>query len=82
ADILKYLPQLMMGNSEIKPEQLVDMQHYDLSENTKDALSMELESFVDCILNDKNPVVDGTAGMRALQIALQIMTSIQNYKVQ
>ncbi|MDZ4181812.1 MAG: Gfo/Idh/MocA family oxidoreductase, partial [Candidatus Cloacimonadaceae bacterium] len=81
ADIMKYLPQLLAGSTEIKAEQLVDMQHYELTDTGKDALSMELESFVDCITNDRKPVVDGNDGMRALQIALQIMTSIQTNKV-
>lgn len=81
ADIMKYLPQLLAGSSEIKAEQLVDMHHYELTDTGKDALSMELESFVDCITNDRKPVVDGNDGMRALQIALQIMTSIQTNKV-
>ncbi|MBW6514731.1 MAG: Gfo/Idh/MocA family oxidoreductase [Candidatus Syntrophosphaera sp.] len=75
-DVMKYLPQLMLGNKDVKAEDLVDVQRFDLSQTDKDALSMELESFVDAVLNDKKPVVDGPAGLRALQIAMQIMDRI------
>ncbi len=78
ADIMKYLPQLLLGSTEIKPEQLVDIQTHELDDSGKDALQLELESFVDAIANDKNPVVDGQAGCRALRVALQIMDRIRN----
>ncbi|MDZ4121842.1 MAG: gfo/Idh/MocA family oxidoreductase, partial [Candidatus Cloacimonadaceae bacterium] len=55
-----------------------DMQHFDVSDTPKDALCLELESFVHCILNDTKPIVDGEAGMRALKIALEIIGCIQN----
>jgi len=32
----------------------------------KDALQLELEAFVDCVANDKPPVVTGEDGMKAL----------------
>lgn len=78
ADILKYLPQLLMGNADIKAEQLVDVQNLDLAAAEKDALTLELESFVDAVLEDKPPVVDGAAGLRALKVALQILEHIKN----
>lgn len=74
--IMLYLPQIMMGKGDIKPEKLVDMQEYDCSQSTKDALSMELESWIGCIKDDKTPVVDGVAGTRALEIAMQIISII------
>jgi len=77
ADIAQLLPQLMMGNSDIKPEQLVDKKEFDVSDNPKDALSIELESFVNCLISGSKPVVDGIAGMRALQVALEIVQRIQ-----
>jgi predicted dehydrogenase len=77
ANIMNILPQIMMGKTDFKPEELVDAKHYDVSETPKDALSLELEAFVDCIHNDTKPMVDGVAGMRALQIALQIISLIQ-----
>ncbi len=78
ADIMKYLPLIMQGDTDVKASQLMDMQNYDLSHADKDALTRELESFVDCVLDDTNPVVDGTAGLRALAIALQIMEIIRS----
>ncbi len=77
ADIMKYLPQILMGSTDINPEQLIDMQTIDVSDSPRDALSMELESFVDCIANHKTPIVDGAAGTRALDIALKIIKQIQ-----
>ncbi len=76
-DILKFLPQMMLGNTDIKAEQLVDVQTFDLSQPDKDALTLELESWVEAILDDKKPVVDGLAGLRALQIAMQILEQIR-----
>jgi len=77
ANIMQFLPQLLMGSTDIKPEQLVDVQAIDVSDSPKDALTMELESFIDCIVNDKKPIVDGAAGTRALDIALKIIGQIQ-----
>jgi hypothetical protein len=38
----------------------------------EDNLGKELKSFVACIHENKNPVVDGRAGMKALEVALTI----------
>ena len=75
-NIMQFLPQLLMGNPDIKTEQLVDVQLHDVSESGKDALQLELESFIDCIAQDKTPIVDGEAGTRALRIALEIIAQI------
>jgi predicted dehydrogenase len=75
-DVLKYLPQLMSGSKDISAEQLVDVQRFDLSHPEKDALSLELESFVNAILDGTKPVVDGQAGLRALQVAMRILEQI------
>lgn len=75
--IMKYLPRIMMGDTNFKPEQLVDIKELDVQDSPKDVLIMELESFVDCVLHDRHPVVDGIAGTRALDIALQIISQIQ-----
>ncbi|MCK9309339.1 MAG: Gfo/Idh/MocA family oxidoreductase [Candidatus Cloacimonetes bacterium] len=77
ANIMQFLPQLLMGSTDIKPEQLVDVQAIDVSDSPKDALTMELESFVACIINNTKPIVDGVAGTRALDIALKIIKQIQ-----
>ncbi|HNQ43333.1 MAG TPA: gfo/Idh/MocA family oxidoreductase, partial [Candidatus Cloacimonadota bacterium] len=44
--IMLYLPQIMMGKGDIKPDKLVDVQEYDCSQSPKDALAMELESWI------------------------------------
>ena len=40
-------------------------------------LDAELASFVDCIINGSQPVVDGPTGLRALEVALQIKEKIE-----
>ncbi len=74
--IMKYLPQIMMGATDIDPEKLVDQQVYDCSDGPQDALSMELASWVEAISMDKRPVVDGEAGTKALSVAMQILKII------
>ncbi|HQJ96128.1 MAG TPA: Gfo/Idh/MocA family oxidoreductase, partial [Candidatus Cloacimonas sp.] len=69
ADIKTVMYQILEGANNIKSEQLVDIQNYDVSELGKDALTLELESFIDCVQNHKKPIVDGEAGTRALEIA-------------
>ena len=70
------LPQIMAGNTNYTPEDMVDMQEITTPEGGKDALTIQLESFVDSILNNKKPVVDGNDGKRALEVALRIMDII------
>jgi hypothetical protein len=36
------------------------------ADNPKDALTMELESWIQAIIEDRQPVVDGSAGTKAL----------------
>jgi predicted dehydrogenase len=76
AKIMKYLPQIMMGATDIDPEKLVDQQVYECSDGPQDALSMELASWVEAIRLDKRPVVDGEAGTKALSVAIQILKII------
>lgn len=77
ADIKSVIYQFLEGENNIKPENLVDIQNYDVSELGKDALTLELESFIDCVQNHKKPIVDGEAGTRALEIATMIINQIQ-----
>lgn len=77
ADIKTVMYQILEGANNIKSEQLVDIQNYDVSELGKDALTLELESFIDCVQNHKKPIVDGEAGTRALEIATMIINQIQ-----
>jgi predicted dehydrogenase len=73
----KVLPQIMMGKYEgIDIEKVIDVVEVDASNRKKDALTMELESFIYAIEADINPVVDGIAGARALKVALEIVEKI------
>lgn len=71
-----YLPKIMMGATDIDPEQLVDQKNFDCSDSPKDALTMELESWTRAIITDTNPVVDGLAGTKALEVAVRIIKII------
>jgi predicted dehydrogenase len=73
----KVLPQIMMGKYEgIDVEKVVDIVEVDASDRKKDALTIELESFIHAVEADLNPVVDGIAGTRALKVALEIVEKI------
>ena len=81
ANIYALLPQILAGKTDFNPEDLVDMKEILAPEGGKDALTMELESFVNAINQDKKPVVDGFAGAAALDVALQIMDIIEYKKM-
>jgi len=73
----KILPKILKGDySGIDQKDVVDIINIDASERDKDALTAELESFINVIESDTDPVVDGVAGTRALKIALQIVDII------
>ncbi|MCB5259932.1 MAG: Gfo/Idh/MocA family oxidoreductase [Candidatus Cloacimonetes bacterium] len=74
--VMKYLPKIMMGATDIDPAKLVDQELFDCTDSPKDALTMELESWVEAILQNKKPVVDGHAGTKALEVAVQIIKII------
>jgi hypothetical protein len=76
AGIKDILPEILLGRTDFKPEQLIDVKSIDASDSPKDALEMELESFVTCIESNRKPVVDGAAGTRALQVAMEIVRII------
>jgi len=44
----------------------------------KDALKVELNSFIDCVRNNKRPVVSGIEGRQALSVALDILDKINS----
>jgi predicted dehydrogenase len=50
--------------------------HKSLKVKKEQSLTKELESFVDCIINGKRPIISGLEGKRALQVALNIQNSI------
>ena len=41
-----------------------------------DALKSEIESFLDCIRNDRRPIVSGEDGLRALETAIRITEQV------
>ena len=48
----------------------IDSQEHEFEQG--DALKAEIESFLDCIVNNKQPKVSGEAGARALATAIEI----------
>lgn len=44
----------------------------------KDALKVELKSFIGCVRGKKKPIVSGVEGKEALQVALKILEEINN----
>ncbi len=76
-NLYKVLPKLMMGKFEnIDTKDVVDIVEVNASDREKDALTTEIESFIHAVEADLNPVVDGRAGTRALEVALEIVNKI------
>ena len=76
-NLYKVLPKLMMGKFEnIDTKDVVDIVEVTASDREKDALTTEIESFINAVEADINPVVDGRAGTRALEVALEIVNKI------
>jgi predicted dehydrogenase len=76
-DLESILAKMMIAGGDIKADDLVDTKFIDSSNHEKDALTLELESFVEAIKNNQEPIVNGQAGLRALRIALKIVTLIE-----
>ncbi len=74
--------RMMQGDTAVQPEQLVETESFDLSNSGNDTLTLELEAWVEAILENKQPLVDGQAGLRALRAASLIAEAInqQNLK--
>ncbi len=49
-----------------------------LNNDAKDSLKEEIAAFIDCVIHQKSPKVDGRAGRNALKTALQISQLIRN----
>ncbi len=76
-NLYKVLPKLMMGKFEnIDTKDVVDIVEVIASDREKDALTIEIESFIHAVEANINPVVDGRAGTRALEVALEIVNKI------
>lgn len=78
ANVMKYLPKILMGATDIDPAKLVDQELYDCTNSPKDALSMELEAWVKAIVENSTPIVDGYAGTKALEVATRIIKIIDD----
>jgi len=76
-DFQKLLPELLLNNQNVTTDDLVDLQQLDASDIKKDALTLELESFVDSISAGEKPKVDVEAGTEALRIATAISQEIK-----
>lgn len=59
-----------------EPGRLFEHKHLEFSDN--DVLRSEIESFISCIQERKNPVVSGVDGLRALEVASVIQQKISN----
>ncbi|MCB5247621.1 MAG: Gfo/Idh/MocA family oxidoreductase [Candidatus Cloacimonetes bacterium] len=70
------LQRMLRGETGIEPEELIDARSLEPGSSGKDALALELEAWVEAILEDKKPVVDGQAGLRALRAAARIGAAI------
>ncbi len=76
-NLYKVLPKLMKGKYEdIDTKDVVDIMEVIASDRKKDALTTEIESFINAVEANINPVVDGRAGTRALEVALEIVNKI------
>ncbi len=94
AIIYKKSPKLTLEY--INPEKLgikdiTDLKNFDFSNlleikhikmNHQEPLRRELESFLDCVIHNKRPMVTGEEGLRALRVATEILNDIeQNLKL-
>jgi len=76
-NIYKVMPKILMGKFDgIETKDVVDVLELENFKCDKDALTTELEAFIEAIEKNKTPIVDGVAGMRALDVALKIVEEI------
>lgn len=67
------LPEILLGKTTFNPEELVDVKTLQPESDHKDALTLELESFLHSIISNSKPEVDGEDGRRALKVAIEIL---------
>jgi predicted dehydrogenase len=66
---------------QLKREIFGEFLHVDRPEVSKaDALTAELASFVDCVLNEQAPVVDGAAALAAMEAADLVLKSVAAHR--
>jgi predicted dehydrogenase len=71
----KILTLIRKRNESPQPGQLpVSIEEANLEQG--DALKAEIESFLDCIRNDRRPIVSGEDGLRALETAIRITEQV------
>ncbi|MFO7913159.1 MAG: hypothetical protein R6V15_13445, partial [Desulfotignum sp.] len=46
--------------------------------NKKEPLLAELEHFIDCVENEKEPLISGEDGLKALELALEIINKAED----
>jgi len=74
----KILTLIRKRDGEPQPGQLpVNIEEANLEQG--DALKSEIESFLDCIRNNKRPIVSGEDGLRALETAIRISEQVHTY---
>jgi predicted dehydrogenase len=78
-DLKKILPAILLGQKNFNPEDLVEQEVITTEDVLKDALTMELESFVEAIENDTRPICNGEDGLHALRVAQRIIDEINRH---
>jgi predicted dehydrogenase len=71
----KILTMVRKTGGEVRPDAL-PVQIEERSFEQGDALMAEIESFLDCIITGKPPIVSGEDGLRALETAIRITEQV------
>lgn len=95
AIIYKKSPKLTIDSLNLQGlnvKSLIDLKNYDFGnlleikhikmENQEEPLKKELESFINCVLNNSKPAVSGQEGLNALRVATEVLKKAEeNWKV-
>lgn len=81
--VIDYLTQdlLFYENEDASPTSIKEGNMIQFKINKKEPLRNEIEHFVDCVLNDKQPLVSGEDGKKALDISLKLIQSAQEGRI-
>jgi predicted dehydrogenase len=63
----------------LRIEKLTDIEIVKFAPKKNEPLYLELMDFVDCVINNKKPKVDGTHGRNALKLALDVTSKINEF---
>ncbi len=83
-ELLFYENRMMSKNGYSYSDMLMGVTEGDITNiriNKKEPLKSELESFVDCVVNNKQPIVSAEDGLKALEIAEKIIESSVSNRV-